>query len=173
MLKKIKFDLFEKRLGPDLPFTHWALHFSSLARRLCLAKFGEFGDGSVFRPGAFAVETQNIFIGSRIVIRPGTMLFADEFASITIGEGALIGSGVHVYVNNHRFDGSSKIIDQGYYPSEDVKISSGSWVGANAIILPGVEIGENAVVAAGAVVTEAVPNRTIVAGVPAKKIREV
>jgi acetyltransferase-like isoleucine patch superfamily enzyme len=47
------------------------------------------------------------------------------------------------------------------------------WIGANAVILPGVTIGKHVVVAAGAVVTQDVPDNTIVGGVPAKEIKKI
>ena len=52
-----------------------------------------------------------------------------------------------------------------------VRIGSGSWLGANAIVLPGSTIGEHVVVAAGAVVRGEIPDHCVVAGVPAKIIR--
>ena len=54
-----------------------------------------------------------------------------------------------------------------------VKIGNKVWVGAHATILAGVTIGDNAVVAAGAVVTKNVPPNTVVAGVPARVIKEI
>ena len=48
-----------------------------------------------------------------------------------------------------------------------------AWIGAGAVILPGVTVGENAIVAAGAVVSKDVPDNTIVGGVPAKVIRRI
>jgi acetyltransferase-like isoleucine patch superfamily enzyme len=53
-----------------------------------------------------------------------------------------------------------------------VSIGSGSWLGAGAIVLPGARIGRNVVVAAGSVVRGAVPDRCVVAGVPARVVRE-
>lgn len=100
------------------------------------------------------------------------MLFADEYEGITIEDGVMLGAGVHCYVNNHRFDDPElPIIDQGYYPSQPVLLKAGCWVGANAIILPGVTIGENAVVGAGSVVTRSVPARSVAVGSPARVIR--
>jgi maltose O-acetyltransferase len=54
-----------------------------------------------------------------------------------------------------------------------VTIGAGVWVGARAMILPGVTIGDGAVIAAGAVVTKDVPANTVVAGVPATVVREL
>ena len=53
-----------------------------------------------------------------------------------------------------------------------VTIGSGSWLGAGAIVLPGARIGRNVVIAAGSVVRGEIPDRCVVAGVPARVIRE-
>jgi acetyltransferase-like isoleucine patch superfamily enzyme len=52
-----------------------------------------------------------------------------------------------------------------------VVIGDDVWIGANAVILPGVTIGRHCVVAAGAVVTKDVPDNTVVGGIPAKVLR--
>jgi acetyltransferase-like isoleucine patch superfamily enzyme len=52
-----------------------------------------------------------------------------------------------------------------------VRIENDAWIGAGAIVLPGVRIGVGAIVGAGAVVTRAVEARTVVAGVPARRLR--
>ncbi len=54
----------------------------------------------------------------------------------------------------------------------DITINNDAWIGAGSIILPGITIGEASIVAAGAVVTQDVPPYTVVAGVPAKVIKE-
>ncbi len=53
-----------------------------------------------------------------------------------------------------------------------MRVGSGSWLGTGAIILPGARIGRNVVVAAGAVVRGEVPDRCVVAGIPARVVRE-
>jgi acetyltransferase-like isoleucine patch superfamily enzyme len=162
------------RIGPDVPYTHWRLHFRSTMQALCKARFRHFADTAEFRPGAYATSCTNISVGDRVVIRPGCMLFADEHEGITIEDGVMLGAGVHIYVNNHRFDEPDRpIIDQGYYPSRPVILRAGSWIGANAILLPGVVVGENAVVGAGSVVTRDVPPRVVVVGSPARIVRRI
>jgi acetyltransferase-like isoleucine patch superfamily enzyme len=61
---------------------------------------------------------------------------------------------------------------QGSYSKGPVEIGRGCWIGAHAVILDGVRVGEGAVVAAGAVVAGDVPAFAVVAGVPARTIRE-
>jgi acetyltransferase-like isoleucine patch superfamily enzyme len=146
-------------------------------RALCAAKFKHFGAEAEWRPGAYAVACSKISLGNRVIIRPGCMLFADPRAGgaeIVIEDDVMIGSGVHIYVHNHRFDDPDiPIIDQGHYPSTPVILKRGCWVGANAVILPGITVGENAVVGAGSVVTRSIAARMLAAGNPAKTIREI
>lgn len=173
---KRRFDLKCDRIGPDIPFTHWRLYFSSTMKKLCGSKFKSFGISSQFRPGAYAIGCSQIVIGNRVVIRPLTMLHGETKSldiSIIIEDDVLIGSGVHIYVENHRFSEKDRlIVDQGHEQAQLVVLKKGCWIGANAIILPGVTIGENAVVGAGAVVTRSVPDFTVVAGCPAKIIKK-
>lgn len=165
------------RVGPDIPGTHWRLHFKSTMRAFCQARFARFGEGAEVRPGVYVIGCSRVSLGSRVVLRPGTMFFADlrpGGAGIVVEDDVLIGSGVHVYTNNHRFDDVTRpIIDQGHSPSETVTIRRGAWIGANAILLPGVTIGENAVVGAGSVVTRDVPPRTVCGGAPARVIKQL
>ena len=165
------------RLGPDIPYTHWRLHFKSTMFALCKKKFKHFGEGAEFRPGAYAICCSKISLGRRVIIRPGCMFFGDSHesgASIIIEDGVMLGSGVHIYVHNHRFDDPQKIIiDQDYHPSKPVVLKQGCWIGANAIILSGVVIGENSVVGAGSVVTKDVPDRVVAVGNPARVIRKI
>lgn len=176
MLSRLLWYIRCNRIGPDIPLTHFLLHWPGLGRWLCARKFGAFGRNSHIRPFAYAICTRNIFIGDNIVIRPGCMLFADDTAEghIHIESGVILGAGVHIYVNNHNFDRlDMPIQDQGHYPSKPVRVRRGAWIGARAVILRGVTIGENAVVGAGAVVTRDVPPRTVVGGVPARIIRRL
>lgn len=169
--KKILFCNRADRIGPDMPFSHWKLHFKSSMLKLCRTKFKHFGAGADFRAGAYAVHCSNISIGKNVVVRPSTMMFADEFAQIIIEDNVMMGAGVHFYVNNHKFDRRDiPLIDQGYYPSEDIVIKNGAWIGANAIILPGVTVGINAVIGAGSIVTKSIPDYSIAVGSPAKVI---
>lgn len=166
------------RLGPDIPVTHWRLYLHFTMRGLCERKFKRFGNGAEFRPGAYAIACSKISIGARVVIRPGSMLFADprdgDGGTITLQDDVLLGSAVQIYLNNHAFhDPSTPIIDQGHYPSNSVVVERGAWLGAGSILLPGVSIGRNSVVGAGAVVTKSVPPFSIAVGNPARVIKTI
>ncbi|MBU1534260.1 acyltransferase [Myxococcota bacterium] len=174
---RIHFWFESDRLGPDVPATHWMLFFKSTMLKLCKDKFLLFDESSEFRPGAYAVCCSKISIGKRVVIRPSTMLFADPYNDdgiIVIEDDVLIGSGVHIYVNNHKFDDPLQpILLQGHQLSAPVTLKRGCWIGANSILLKGVTIGENAVVGAGSVVTHSIPSFTVLAGIPARQIRKI
>lgn len=175
VLDRIRFWKTSNRLGPDIPYTHWRLHFKSTMVGLCKKEFKYFGDGAEFRPGAYAVCCSEISLGRRVIIRPGCRLFADKTGGqITIEDDVMLGSGVHIYVANHRFDGIQiPIIDQGFSPSQPVVLKKGCWIGSNAIILPGTTVGASSVVGAGSIVTKSIPDRVVVVGNPASIIREI
>ncbi|KHS85090.1 MULTISPECIES: acyltransferase [Pectobacterium] len=176
IINRIKFYLLSPRLGPDMFLTHILLHSNFFSKILCEKKFKTFGEKSYFRPGAYAIETKKIEIGNNVVIRPGTMLFAsplgEDTTNIEIHDNVLIGSGVHVYVSNHEYRKIDvDIIFQGHQEVKKVVIEQGCWIGANAILLPGVTIGKGSVVGAGSIVTKSVPPHTVVVGNPAKIIK--
>ncbi|MGY3795213.1 acyltransferase [uncultured Aquimarina sp.] len=176
IINKIRFDIKADRLGPDCPFTHWKLYFKSKMIKLCKNKFDYFGNGAEFRAGAYAITCSKISIGDKVVIRPGTMLFADPRKSdqgkITIENGVLIGSDVHIYVANHRYGKeNTPVIEQGHFEAQSVTLKRGCWVGAKSIILPGVTIGENSIIGAGSIVTKNIPSNVIAIGSPAKVIK--
>lgn len=174
---RIRFWKRTDRIGPDIPLTHWRLYFKTAMQKLCKRKFYHFDDTAEFRPGAYAVACSKISIGKRVVIRPGTHLFGEAKnldISIMIEDDVLVGGGVHFYVNNHAFDNPDiPIIDQGHTAAQRITLKKGCWIGANVIILPGVTIGHNSVVGAGSVVTKSVPDKVVVAGIPAKIIRYI
>ena len=92
---------------------------------------------------------------------------------VEIGSHVNLAQGITVTALNHNFDDTEKRIDEQGVSTNPVTIEDDVWVGANAVILPGVTIGNHCVVAAGAVVTKDVPPHSLVAGVPAKVIRTI
>ncbi len=92
---------------------------------------------------------------------------------VKIGSHVNLAQGITVTALNHNFDDTNKRIDEQGISTNAVTIEDDVWIGANAVILPGVTIGSHCVVAAGAVVTKDVPPHSLVAGVPAKIIRQL
>ena len=92
---------------------------------------------------------------------------------VDIGNHVNLAQGITVTALNHNFSETNKRIDEQGVSTNPVTIEDDVWVGANAVILPGVTIGEHCVVAAGAVVTKDVPPHSLVAGVPAKVIKQI
>lgn len=92
---------------------------------------------------------------------------------VTIGNHVNLAQGITVTALNHCFDDKEKRIDEQGVKTNQVIIEDDIWIGANAVILPGVRIGRHSVVAAGAIVTKDVPPHSLVAGVPAKIIKQI
>ena len=92
---------------------------------------------------------------------------------VTIGSHVNLAQGITVTALNHNFENTNERIDLQGVTTKQVIINDDVWIGANAVILPGVTIGRHAVVAAGAVVTTDVPENTVVGGVPAKIIKRL
>ena len=85
----------------------------------------------------------------------------------------MMGTDVTIITRNHRFDRTDiPMMEQGFEEERPVYIGNDVWIGDRVLILPGVHIGDGSIIAAGAVVTKDVPPYSIVAGVPARKIRD-
>jgi len=92
-----------------------------------------------------------------------------DIGGITIEDDVLIAPKVSLITESHPLSPAERralIV-------KPIVIKRNAWIGAGAIILPGVTVGENAVVAAGAVVNKDVPSNTVVAGIPAKKVKDI
>ena len=92
---------------------------------------------------------------------------------VCIGNHVNLAQGITVTALNHNFTDANSMIDEQGISTKPVIIDDDVWIGANAVILPGVTIGSHVVVAAGAVVTKDVPPYSLVAGVPAKVIKQL
>ncbi len=100
-------------------------------------------------------------------IHPSVVLSRSAKLDLTFPEGIEIGAGTYIAFG-------ARILSHDMTRLKKVRtvIGENCFIGGNSMILPGVEIGNNCIVAAGAVVTKSVPDRCIVAGNPAKIIRE-
>lgn len=106
-------------------------------------------------------------VGNQTFINYGADITATKL--IKIGSNCLIGTGVNILDNDFH-----DVADHHRFPeARPVIIGDGVWIGNHAIILPGVTLGDEAVVGAGSVVTSSVPSRAVVAGNPARLIKNL
>lgn len=92
---------------------------------------------------------------------------------VRIGNHVNIAQGVVVSGLNHNFHDSTKRIDEQGVSTSQIAIGDDVWIGANAVVTAGVTIGNHCVIAAGSVVTKDVPDNTLVAGCPARIIKQL
>ena len=114
-------------------------------------------------------EAGMVVIGDRVFIGERSTIICN--ARITIGRLTMIGHGVSILDFNHGTSRDVPMRDQ-LGTTAEVSIGEDCWLGANAIVLPGVTVGDGTVVAAGSVVTQTLPANVIAAGVPARILRE-
>jgi acetyltransferase-like isoleucine patch superfamily enzyme len=107
-------------------------------------------------------------IGHNTMISLGAQIDVHR-GKVTIGDNCLITSGVKILSH----DGASRMINIDDWGNGEVVIGNNVFIGVNAVILRNVTIGDNSVVGAGAVVSKDVPPATVVAGNPAKVIKEL
>ena len=111
----------------------------------------------------------NVFIGKNVWISfassGGCYVQGDN--GIYIGNDTIFAPGVKIISANHDLNDKTK-----WVVTNPIKIGKKCWIGANAVILAEVELGDNVVVGAGSVVTKSFPDNVIIAGVPAKIIKE-
>lgn len=156
--------------------------------------FRALGRDVVFERGAMVFHPETIEIGHGVYvghyailkgyhkgwmrIGDGTWIGSSSFfhsaGGLTIGRSVGIGPGVTILTSQHRLGGGGVRVPVIALPIEfaPVVLEDGCDVGAGSIILPGVRVGAGAVVGAGSVVTKDVAPGTIVAGVPARRLRK-
>lgn len=109
--------------------------------------------------------SKGMIVGNNCSIQPGVIFDYGHCNLITIGDNVTIAP--QAYLLAH--DASTKR-DLGYTKIGKIDIKDNVFIGARALIMPGVTVGENSIVAAGAVVTKDVKPNTVVAGNPAKEV---
>jgi len=107
-------------------------------------------------------------IGNKTRIGIGSVLIGP----VSIGDDVRLAQNIVVSGLNHNYQDISIPISEQGVKTEQVYIGDETWVGANAVILPGVFIGKHCIVAAGSVVTRNVPSNSVVAGNPARVIKQ-
>lgn len=150
------------------------LHVGNRVRAYVMRLAGfDIGHGTVIWETPRITGTGDLYsrlhIGKFCWINVGT--FFNLGSTITLGDRVGVGHEVMFLTETHDIGTPDR--RTGPVVPMPIKVGAGVWIGARATILPGVTIGEGAVVAAGSLVTKDVPPNVLVAGVPAKVIKEL
>ena len=130
------------------------------------ALFAGCGDDCLIEAPFHCSYGFNTHLGSRIYMNSGVTIL--DSARVVIGDGTLIGPRAQIICAQHHKDPVARAA--GMEIALPVRIGKDVWIGAAALIMPGVTLGDGAIVGAGAVVTRDVENGSTVVGVPARKV---
>lgn len=130
--------------------------------------FAAYDESTMLIPPFYTDFGKNTRIGKGCMIQQGCVFF--DRGGITIGDNVQIAPKVNLVTLNHDLSAGGN--RKATY-CKPIVIEDNVWIGINSTILPGVTLGKNCVVAAGSVVTKDVPADTIVAGNPAKIVKQI
>jgi len=132
--------------------------------------FAEIGEGCYIEPpfhanwaGKFIHFGKNIYANFNLTMVDDTHIY--------VGDYTMFGPNVTVATAGHPI--LPELREKAYQYNASVKIGRNCWIGAGAIILPGITIGDNVVVGAGSVVTKDLPSNVVAVGNPCKVLREI
>lgn len=125
---------------------------------------------------------KNLTIGKNAFVDPIELSIGNDVwigyncflcGKVDIGNGVMIGPNVSIPGANHNYETKGVMYKDQGLSIIGTCIGNNVWIGANSVILDGVNIGDNSIIGAGSVVTKNVPSNMIYAGVPAKKIKDI
>lgn len=126
--------------------------------------------------GNAAMVSRDVYIANGKRVRFGTGCRINEnvyLEAAEIGDDVMIAPNVALLSRMHSHNRTDIPMSlQGYEDERPVIVGNDVWIGRNVVVMPGVKIGTGSIVAAGAIVTKDVPSYSIVAGVPAQKIKD-
>lgn len=138
------------------------------SRKLLRELFGQY-NGAWIEPSFYCDYGYNISLGKNFYANHGLIIL--DAAKVTFGDDVMLGPGVLISTATHPLDPHKR--RKGIESAKAITIGNNVWVGMGAKILEGINIGDNAVIAAGAVVNKDVLANTLVAGVPARLLKEL
>ena len=132
--------------------------------RLLEERLAEVGEGAVIRPPFHCDYGFNIRLGAGVFLNFNCVIL--DVVEVVIGDDTQIGPGVQILTADHPRDPAERA--RGLESGRPVRIGRKVWIGAGAILLPGVCVGDNAIIGAGSVVTRDVPAGATAFGNPAR-----
>lgn len=132
--------------------------------------FGSVGEGTYIQPPFYANwGGSNVHLGKYVYANFSLTLVDD--GNIYIDDYTMIAPNVTIATAGHPINASLR--QRGLQYNADVHIGKNVWIGAGAVILPGVTIGDNTIIGAGSVVTKDIPSNVVAVGNPCRVMREV
>ncbi|KAN0012139.1 hypothetical protein ACTFIV_005694 [Dictyostelium citrinum] len=131
--------------------------------------FGSTGEKIYLEPTLRVDYGYNIHVGENFYANFGAIFL--DICPITFGKNAMLAPNVQLYSATHPIDPTER--NSGLEFGKPITIGDNAWIGGGAIICPGVTLGDNVVVGAGAVVTKSFGSNVVIAGNPAKVIKEI
>ena len=145
---------------------------SEFEKREALLKemFGDIGEGCYIEPPFHANWAgKHVHFGNNVYANFNLTLVDDT--DIYVGDKVMFGPNVTVATAGHPIDPPLRYQAMQY--NIPVHIGENVWIGANAVVLPGVTIGDNSVIGAGSVVTKDIPANVVAVGNPCRVLREI
>lgn len=109
----------------------------------------------------------NLVIGNNTRVGIGNTIIGP----VTISDNVNIGQNVTISGLNHNYEDPSKAISEQGVSTMPIKIENDVWIGANSVVLPGVQIGNHSVIGAGSIITKNIPPYSVAVGNPARIIK--
>lgn len=139
-------------------------------QQLLKSMFGKIGDGCYIEPPLHSnFGARHVFMGNDVYANYNLTLVDD--GNIYIGDNVMFAPNVIVATAGHPIIPELRL--RGLQFNKDVHIGNNVWIGAGAILMPGVSIGDNTVISAGSVVTKDIPSNVVAVGNPCHVLRPI
>lgn len=151
-------------------FNHTRPSESEKRQKMLKEMFAEIGEGCYIEPPFFSnFGGRHVHFGNNVYANFNLTLVDDTH--IYIGDNTMIGPNVTIATAGHPI--APELREKGYQFNAPVKIGHNCWIGAGAVIVPGVTIGENSVIGAGSIVTRDIPDNVVAVGNPCRVLRKI
>ncbi len=159
-----------KRLDRLYDFNHTRPTEQDKRQALMKEMFAEIGEGCYIEPPFYSnMGAGHVHFGDHIYCNFGVTMVDDTH--IYVGDHTMFGPHVTVATAGHPI--LPELREKGYQYNAPVRIGKNCWIGAGALILPGVTVGDNVVIGAGSVVTKDLPSNVVAVGNPCRILREI